>query len=600
MIDKIQLSTRICIAVIVTVLAAGAMAAAAFALVDVTWIDEIVRRSADGAKRLEFMNLDQVKGMQARAGIVAGLFAGTAFLVIKFGPLHIVSVLRELRLGSRRCGEPHWITIKANWYFLTLVSVLFAFTIIVYMDQPMRTDESLTYLRFGTTNPLVSLGYYSFANNHIFHSLLMRASIAVYGEAPWAIRLPAATASIITIPAIYIATQVMFSRQTAVVSSVLFAGSAYALDSATNARGYTLIILAFFIGTSLIPNILRGKHTALASFVIVSALGLWSVPVMVLPLSIEVCCLFLGALFWVSNNERPAAIRACIAAAIGTGLSVLLLYAPTFIATPLSDSEVASLIDQSTRVDWVYRFEKLALNFVYAWDQWIYPLPFWAGIGATIVALFGFVVSLISGPVLTRLFAIATLVGPVSILCAIGLPTLPYWSFGFIFPIFLIFLAKGVLVPVGRHNYADRNKLQLSALAVTIVGIIGTVYTRYPNGFPHYVGYIDAEQVARYTYSMVDEKVRFIAPGSHLPPINFYLHQLGGGRNTRADLWSSESPDNVFVVLDPSPSLLQDRPEATATLMEWHRDIAQRYMLKNRLMLNNSELLHYVPPGRTQ
>jgi len=56
---------------------------------------------------------------------------------------------------------------------------------------PITFDEAYTYLRFARQPVTGILSDYSFPNNHILHTLLVKASHSTFGDAPWALRLPA-------------------------------------------------------------------------------------------------------------------------------------------------------------------------------------------------------------------------------------------------------------------------------------------------------------------------------------------------------------------------------------------------------------------------
>ncbi len=56
---------------------------------------------------------------------------------------------------------------------------------------PITFDEAYTYLRFARQPVSGILSDYSYPNNHILHTLLVKASTSVLGNAPWALRLPA-------------------------------------------------------------------------------------------------------------------------------------------------------------------------------------------------------------------------------------------------------------------------------------------------------------------------------------------------------------------------------------------------------------------------
>ena len=59
------------------------------------------------------------------------------------------------------------------------------------VQAPITYDEAYTYLRFAQRHTADILSDYHVPNNHILHTLLVRASYRAFGDAPWALRLPA-------------------------------------------------------------------------------------------------------------------------------------------------------------------------------------------------------------------------------------------------------------------------------------------------------------------------------------------------------------------------------------------------------------------------
>ena len=84
--------------------------------------------------------------------------------------------------------------IKQNkfLYITTLIVFLAGLSIRTYqLNRPIRYDEAFTYLEYGRSY----IGYismnYSYPNNHILHSILVRIFTVFLGDELWVIRLPA-------------------------------------------------------------------------------------------------------------------------------------------------------------------------------------------------------------------------------------------------------------------------------------------------------------------------------------------------------------------------------------------------------------------------
>ena len=111
----------------------------------------------------------------------------------------------------------------------------------------MRLDEASSFIDFGKRSPLSGLLIYNSPNNHVLHTVLRRTSVACFGDSPLCIRIPAAIATILCIPALYLFVWRWFDATTALVAVAIFSGATYTLDLATNARGYPLLNLAFLL-----------------------------------------------------------------------------------------------------------------------------------------------------------------------------------------------------------------------------------------------------------------------------------------------------------------------------------------------------------------
>lgn len=149
----------------------------------------------------------------------------------------------------------------------------------------MRYDEAYTFLTF-VNQGLGHLFYYPLPNNHVFHTLLVRVSVEIFGSHPSTIRLPALIAGLINIPLTFI----LAKRLTGYELSGYFAATGMAVMPFvilfdTSARGYSLLVLLTLVLTLLVHQFtLRESNITLVFVAIVSALGLWVMPTFLFPL----------------------------------------------------------------------------------------------------------------------------------------------------------------------------------------------------------------------------------------------------------------------------------------------------------------------------
>lgn len=128
--------------------------------------------------------------------------------------------------------------------------LLFALALRVYgLNAPLWYDEIETvdsHLRLPWGEMMRD---YSM-NHHYLHNLLAKASMQIFGEAPWSIRLPALGFGLGTIWATWVLARDVAHRRVAHVTALLVALSYHEIWFSQNARGYTG--LAFFSTLSLI------------------------------------------------------------------------------------------------------------------------------------------------------------------------------------------------------------------------------------------------------------------------------------------------------------------------------------------------------------
>ena len=120
-------------------------------------------------------------------------------------------------------------------------------------------DEIATLLEFGRLSPGEIIATYPAQNQHILYSLLGRASLAIFGESAWALRLPAVVLGIGSLGATYwFGTQVA-DRREAFLATALLTLSYHHVWFSQDARGYTGLMLFACLSSGLLLRLLRGE-----------------------------------------------------------------------------------------------------------------------------------------------------------------------------------------------------------------------------------------------------------------------------------------------------------------------------------------------------
>ena len=202
------------------------------------------------------------------------------------------------------------------------------------LGRPMEYDEAFTYLHYASQPLRIALSDYSFPNNHVFHSLLVALTTRAFGNAPWAIRLPAFTAGLLLIPAAYAAGRTLYGRNAALLGAALVATAPALIQYSTDGRGYSLICLFTCLMIPLgRPALVSGNPAARLLLTLLAALGFWTVPIMLYPFGALALWLLLCLRTETVGEARQTALRwwaAWVAAAL---VLTLVLYLPVVLVS---------------------------------------------------------------------------------------------------------------------------------------------------------------------------------------------------------------------------------------------------------------------------
>lgn len=164
-----------------------------------------------------------------------------------------------------------WFSSGLIWIFLIGSAIR-----LFFLSQPMRGDEAYTFLSY-VLGPWRNLLTYDAPNNHVLSTLLIRLSVLL-GAHPATIRLPALLAGLASIPLGWQLAQKLHPRA-GLLTAAAIAAYPYLILYATNARGYTLIIVCTLamalVGLDFLSRPTRGRLLALG---LLAALNLFTMP----------------------------------------------------------------------------------------------------------------------------------------------------------------------------------------------------------------------------------------------------------------------------------------------------------------------------------
>lgn len=208
-----------------------------------------------------------------------------------------------------------------------------------FLAQPMRYDESFTFLNFVNVD-IKYLFFYPLPNNHVLHSILTKASTIIWGANPVPIRLTAFLAGVALMPLVYNLCRTL--GQSGIFASIAIAVSPYFVLYSTNARGYTLLVLFTFIlaliGTRIVdqPSILKTYI-----FSLTAALGMLTMPSMLFPI--------VGIYFWVillllinGHDQKNIFYLFAVPSVLITCVLTALFYTPVILVSNGIESIIAN------------------------------------------------------------------------------------------------------------------------------------------------------------------------------------------------------------------------------------------------------------------
>ncbi len=221
---------------------------------------------------------------------------------------------------------------KADFLFLILILLIGIFLQAHFLSQPMRYDESFTFLNFVHAD-FRSLFYYPLPNNHVLYTLLERLSILLFGIQPVFLRLPAYLAGISAIPIIFVLCRKLIPGNSGLFASALTAICPYLVLYSTNARGYSLVVLLSLLLTLLGYNYcLKPDSKKALALGAIAALGMLTIPSMLL--SIVGVYLWITCLLFLQKRSISFITgRFLFPVGLSTLICTCILYLPTVIIT---------------------------------------------------------------------------------------------------------------------------------------------------------------------------------------------------------------------------------------------------------------------------
>ena len=369
-----------------------------------------------------------------------------------------------------------WLRVERDPRYLVGLALLFGlgvYTRFLLIEQPFRYDESYTFIAFALRPLQAAISDYHLPNNHILHTILVRAAYLLFGPQPWAVRLPAYVGGVLLAPAAYLAARQLYNRRAGLLSAALVVSSWPLIDYSANARGYTLLALFWLLNLAL--GAFLKQHKNLAGWwllALLMALGFYIIPIMLYPFGILMAWLLCS---WLGRDISPDYGKSFPLYLLGCGLAAaaltLLLYLPVL---QVSGLEAVTANQYVRSPGWETFLESLPGRISATWRMWrlgwppAFDLLVLLGVGLSLI----FHKRVAAHRIPLHLAALLGLAGILVIQQIVAVPKV--WLF--LLPLFLVWAAAG-WVGFGQYLFAQVQTKGAarweSAYILAVIGLAG-------------------------------------------------------------------------------------------------------------------------------
>ncbi|MGC9455304.1 MAG: hypothetical protein ACP5HU_10635 [Phycisphaerae bacterium] len=422
---------------------------------------------------------------------------------------------------TARPGSDRWAWIAA----VALLTMAGALLRTPHLDHPMRYDESFTVLRYAFQPAPSDWLDYSTPNNHVLHTLMVRGVVEFGGVTPPAVRIPAFLAGVALIPAAAWAAQRLSGKPpTAVAAAALVGASSLLVEYSANARGYSLVCLLTVLLIPAAVGALRRpeRYRPWVAMSVLSALGAFTIPIMVYPVAIVAFAMGVQAL--LTGGERRGMVfrRLGVTLAAAAGLTVV-LYLPVFAVSGVESVLANRFVTPRPRAEVLAELPGVAARTLGDWTRdtsWAWQVVVGAGlVAATVVGVRRRKVLWLIPPVaVVLLFLAAVLHGVV--------PFPRVWLF--MLPLSLVTAGSGLceLAALFRRNRPRTAALMILCLAVLLCAADAgarSLRRRYMVSEDHRT-LVDAGQIIRDLHSagLADGRTAVLSQLPSQPSLAYY------------------------------------------------------------------------------
>jgi hypothetical protein len=333
-----------------------------------------------------------------------------------------------------------------------------------YLFGPVEYDEAYTFTHYASKQLYITITDYSFPNNHLFHTFLVFCTTRLFGDALWAIRLPAFTAGILLLPIVYFFIRSCYGRYVALIGTSITAVSTQLIFYSVHARGYSILTLFSVLILGAVPR-LRGRWAAgvWGMCTIFAALGFFTIPTMLYPYALFILLALLATPTKASGMRNRHILHLCVHC-LATGIITFILYIPAIIVSgidKLIHNKFVAPIDPRNLPG------MLSGSLLETWHEWTAFMP----MGAPVVLLVCSVLALIAhrriAPGKIPHIAVAVILFIPMLAVQRVVPYSRVWIF--LIPLFLAIASAGVIYMVRFIAAKQENVLRSAAVSISVI-----------------------------------------------------------------------------------------------------------------------------------
>ncbi len=275
------------------------------------------------------------------------LVAGLVFLVIGIGMfvfpgvterglLYIAHLLRRWFADGKQLFRDFG-ALRLDWKETLLLAAIFVLGLIprlLLLNRPIEYDEAYTFTQFARYPFRQIVSDYSAPNNHVFHTILVRIAYLLLGDQAWQIRMPAFLAGLLVILCAYLLGRLLYSKTVGYLAAGILACLPDFILRSVSARGYTIVVLMTLLSFIVAGYLIRKKNLFGWSLLcLFGAIGFYSVPIMLYPLSVVYLWLLLS-IFVLDPQQysRGKWVEYLAVAAVLTAGLTIFLYSPILLS----------------------------------------------------------------------------------------------------------------------------------------------------------------------------------------------------------------------------------------------------------------------------